>query len=247
MEKKLEKRFWEIDFLRGIAIIMMIIFHILFDLDYFDIYKINMNSGNLHIFNYLIVIIFLLLVGISLTLSISRVNKIFSKKKLILKFVKRGLKIFFLGILISITTYIFLDEGYVIFGVLHLIGISIIIAYPFLRFKNLNLFIGIIIIIFGIYLDSLIFDFPWFIWLGLQPSGIYSLDFLPILPWFGFVLIGIFLGHNLYTNYERNYEIRDKINFPLVKLFSLLGRHSLKIYFIHHIVIISLVYLYLSF
>ena len=60
------ERFWEIDFLRGVAIIMMIIFHILYDINYFDLYDINLNSLYLIVFNYSIGTIFLLLVGISL-------------------------------------------------------------------------------------------------------------------------------------------------------------------------------------
>ena len=99
MVKNYNKRFWEVDFLRGIAIIMMIIFHILFDINYFSIYEINMSLGHIRIFNYLIVTIFLLLVGISLTLSYSNVKEKLSKKDLKLKFFIRGLKIFGLGII----------------------------------------------------------------------------------------------------------------------------------------------------
>jgi len=136
--KNYNKRFWEVDFLRGIAIIMMIIFHILFDINYFSIYEINMSLGHIRIFNYLIVTIFLLLVGISLTLSYSNVKEKLSKKDLKLKFFIRGLKIFGLGLLITIATWYFLEEGFVMFGILHCIGISIILAYPFLRFRYFN-------------------------------------------------------------------------------------------------------------
>ena len=138
MVKNYNKRFWEVDFLRGIAIIMMIIFHILFDINYFSIYEINMSLGHIRIFNYLIVTIFLLLVGISLTLSYSNVKEKLSKKDLKLKFFIRGLKIFGLGLLITIATWYFLEEGFVMFGILHCIGISIILAYPFLRFRYFN-------------------------------------------------------------------------------------------------------------
>ena len=47
-----KERFWEIDLFRGIAIIMMIIFHIFFDLDFFNIYKQNLYSGFFLIFGF---------------------------------------------------------------------------------------------------------------------------------------------------------------------------------------------------
>ncbi|MBE3036638.1 MAG: DUF1624 domain-containing protein, partial [Candidatus Atribacteria bacterium] len=35
MDRNLQQRFWEIDFLRGIAIIMMVLYHLLYNLHYF--------------------------------------------------------------------------------------------------------------------------------------------------------------------------------------------------------------------
>jgi len=76
MAKNLEKRFWEIDFLRGLAIIMMILFHLLYDLNYFGEYNLNLHSGFWWYFARMTATIFILLVGISLTLSFSRAKKI---------------------------------------------------------------------------------------------------------------------------------------------------------------------------
>jgi uncharacterized membrane protein len=45
MDWNLEERFWEIDLLRGVAILMMIGYHIHFDLDYFGAYNLNVQSG----------------------------------------------------------------------------------------------------------------------------------------------------------------------------------------------------------
>lgn len=111
MKINLTKRFWEIDFLRGIAVIMMIISNFVFDLTFFG-------------FSY----------PLSLTLSYYRAKKL-KLKKLFMKYFKRGMKIFSLGLLITLTTYLYLKEGFIIFGVLHFIGVSIILAYPFLKFK----------------------------------------------------------------------------------------------------------------
>ena len=237
------KRFWEIDLLRGLAIIMMIIFHILFDLNYFNIYEINLYSGYLLIFNYSIGLIFLLLVGISLSLSYSRVEKKLTEKELIIKYLKRGLWIFSLGLIITAFTLFFVGEGFIVFGVLHCIGLSIIFAYPFLKFKELNLILGSVLITTGLILKGLAFDFYWLIWLGLKTPGFYTLDYFPILPWFGVVLIGIFIGKNLYPDYKRIIKIKEFEKLTTIKLLCYLGRKSLVIYFLHQIVLFSIFYL----
>lgn len=46
------------------------------------------------------------------------------------------------------------DFGAVIIGILHLIGLSIILAYPFLRFKFTNLLTGLAAIAVGAYITQ---------------------------------------------------------------------------------------------
>lgn len=246
MIKNINERFWEIDFLRGIAIIMMIIFHILFDLVFFKIVKFNLYSGPNLLFLYSIGILFLLLVGISLCLSYSRVKNILSKRQIWLKFIKRGTMIFCLGLIITIITWFYLGRGFIIFGVLHCIGLSIIFSIPFLKYKFRNLFLGVIFIFIGIVLKTMVFNFYWFLWLGFVPSRFYTVDYFPILPWFGVILIGIFIGNILYTDYKRNYYIIDFSKNKIVKIFCFLGRYSLVIYFIHQPLIFILIYLFFS-
>jgi uncharacterized membrane protein len=242
--KKSNNRFWEIDFLRGIAVIMMIIFHLLYDLNYFDIYKIDLFSGYFLIYLNFGATIFLLLVGISLSLSYSRSNKSLAKKELQSKYIFRGLKIFALGLVITLVSWLYLTEGFVIFGVLHCIGLSIILAYPFLRFRYLNLALGSVLIFVGIVLKNFTFDFNWLIWLGFSPSQFYTIDYFPLLPWFGVVLIGIFLGNVLYPNFKRMFKLRELGQQKAVSMFCFLGRYSLIIYFIHQPILLALIYVY---
>jgi len=244
MDNNLEKRFWEIDFLRGLAIIMMILFHLLYDLTYFGEYNLNVHSGFWLYFGRMTATIFILLVGISLTLSFSRAEKKHNaKKKVYQKYLKRGLEVFSWGLIITLTTWIFLRAGFVVFGVLHLIGISIILAYPFLKLRFWNLLIGIVFISLGIYLKSFTFGFPWLMWLGLMPERFYTVDYFPIFPWFGVILIGLFFGNLLYPDYTRKFNLCDFSNFAFIRLFCFLGRHSLLIYLIHQPVLIALLYL----
>jgi len=239
----LEKRFWEIDFLRGLAIIMMILYHSLYDLAYFGGYNLGSHPDFLAYFARAIATIFILLVGVSLTLSLSRTEKIQkSGRKLYLKYLKRGVKIFSWGLIITLITWISLREGFVLFGILHLIGISIILAYPFLKLCYWNLLLGIVFISLGIYLKNLTFDFHWLVWLGLMPDRFYTVDYFPIFPWFGVILIGVFFGNMLYPDYKRRFNLFDMANLTFIRLFCFLGRHSLLIYLIHQPILIILLY-----
>ncbi|MFC1769005.1 heparan-alpha-glucosaminide N-acetyltransferase [Nanoarchaeota archaeon] len=233
------KRFWEVDFLRGIAILMMVIFHILFDLDFYGIHETNMMSGFWMYFGRITASLFLLLVGVSLTISLSR-QKQLGKTNLFYKYLKRGLKIFSWGLLISLFTWISLRDGYVRFGILHLIGVSIILAYPLLRYKNLNLLLGIILVIFGLKVNEVIIKSPFLLWLGIRPERFFSVDYYPLLPWFGLILIGIFIGNSFYTNYGRTVRIPELSNLIPIRFLSYLGKHSLLIYLLHQPLIILL-------
>lgn len=245
MERNLSQRFWEIDFLRGIAIIMMVLYHLLYNLHYFAHYNVNVYSGFWLYFARATATTFIFLVGVSLTVSFSKATKIsLDEKKLFLKYLIRGLKIFSWGLIITLVTWVFLREGCVVFGILHLIGISIILAYPFLRFPSWNLLIGLLLIFSGQYLNGLTFNFPWLVWLGFRPAQFYSVDYFPLLPWFGLVLIGIFFGNLLYPDYSRKFQLANFSYFSVIKIFCFLGKHSLLIYLIHQPLIIVLLYLF---
>jgi uncharacterized membrane protein len=246
MKDKTIDRYWEIDFLRGIAIIMMIIYHIIFDLNYFNILSINLHSFGFRFFLYIIGTTFLLLVGISLSLSYSRIKDKLTKRQRRLKYLKRGFFIFGLGMIITFVTIIYPGDGFIIFGVLHCIGISIILSYFLLGFVHLNLMLGFLLIVGGFILNNMNFDFYYLLPLGFKPYVFYTLDYFPLLPWFGVVLIGIYVGRLFYADFNRRSNVGEMENMVVARLFCLLGRNSLIIYFIHQIVIIGIIYFLLA-
>ncbi len=73
-------RFWEIDNLRGLAIIMMVTYHFIFDLTFFGIFPFNIYSGFLWFFARITAVTFIFVMGLSLTLSYSRAEIIGDKK-----------------------------------------------------------------------------------------------------------------------------------------------------------------------
>lgn len=228
------ERLWEVDLLRGIAIILMIIFNWSFALSYLSIYTLNGGSLYWYVFPRFIGGMFIFLAGLSLTLMYNQTNK----KGVHKKFFFRGLKIFGYGILIMIITFLTFPEDFVIFGILHFIGISIILGSFFLKYNKLNLVLGLLIIALGFYLQSFSFNFPFLLWLGFIPKNFFTFDYWPILPWFGVTLLGIFFGNFLYKNGKRNFKIKDLSRSPIIKFLSFLGRKSLTIYLLHQPILI---------
>ena len=243
MTKDPKERFWEVDFLRGFAVVMMIVFHCLYDLTHFALIWVNIYSGFWWVFGRATAIIFFFLVGVSLTLSYSRLEKN-KQGETWFKYLKRGLRIFGYGMLITLVVYLFMSKTLIVFGALHFIGVAIILSRPFFNLRFWNFILGGSIIGVGLYLKHFRFDFPWLLWLGFRHSGsaaYHTYDYFPLLPWFGVVLLGIFFGSLLYPNGVRRFSVRNT-SFPPARLLCLMGRKSLPIYFIHQPVLIGIIY-----
>lgn len=147
-------RFWEIDLLRGIAVVLMVAFHATFDLNYFYNLPIDVYSGFWLFLARLTASIFIFLVGVCLTISYRRAREKKTESELLLKYLKRGGTILFFGMLITFFTAIFFQEGTIWFGILHFIGISIILAYPFISFRQLNVFFGLVTIVLDLFVGN---------------------------------------------------------------------------------------------
>ncbi|MCK4968184.1 MAG: DUF1624 domain-containing protein, partial [Candidatus Aenigmarchaeota archaeon] len=153
----MKPRFYELDLLRGIAIILMIFYHALYDLFYFADYSVNLWSGVFWFLGRTSAFLFIFIVGVCMTISYSRAKKHISRNKLFLKYFVRGIKIFSLGLLITLFTYWYLPSGTIYFGILHFIGVSVVLRYFFLEFKRLNVFLGLLVIAVGYYLKNMNF------------------------------------------------------------------------------------------
>ena len=136
------ERYWEIDLARGIAVVTMIVFHSAFDLNFFGVLPLDVSGGLLRMLAYLTASTFIFLVGVSFTISYARAARRLTRRGLALKYVRRGLTIFSYGLVITAVTWIFLPSVYVVFGILHFIGVAILLAPLFARFGTTNLIPG---------------------------------------------------------------------------------------------------------
>ncbi len=240
MKKGCAERFWEIDAFRGIAIIMMIVYHGFFDLNYFKIKEIPIDSLPWWLLARSTATIFIFLVGISLAISYSRV-KDKSDKNLWKKYFFRGLKIFGYGLLITGMTYFFLKEGTVVFGILHFIGVAVILGYFALKYKLYNPVLAGLIIGFGLFLNSLQAEYNWLLWLGIRSGSFYSVDYFPLFPWLGVMLLGLWAGSIFFKDGRRIY--RERKDSLISRPLSFLGRNSLLIYLLHQPILILIIWL----
>jgi uncharacterized membrane protein len=231
-------RYWEIDALRGIAVVWMIGFHLTWDLVSYGMVRVNMSRGPWPWFSRIIATTFLTLVGISLVISYSRGPGRFGK------YLVRGATVFGLGLVITGVTYLALGDSFVVFGILHLIGFSIVAAYPFLPYRRrwISLLIGLALLVTGSYLNRKTALSPWFIWLGVNELGRPMADWYPVLPWFGMVLIGVWTGHALYRGGQRQFSVPDRSDVPVVRELAFLGRHALLIYMVHQPILMGVLF-----
>ena len=112
-------RLWEVDAIRGVAIVLMIFYHFVWDLNYFGLYQANLLTGPWQWFARGIATFFLFVMGVSLTLSDTRESQRWGQPPPFTKYLWRGGKIFGLGLIITLATYFFIGRGFVIFGILH--------------------------------------------------------------------------------------------------------------------------------
>lgn len=219
------RRIWELDFFRGIALLLMIFFHLIFDLADIYGYKINYESGTYHYIGRTAVILFIIISGISSTLSKNNI--------------KRGTEIFAFALLITLVTH-FAGQGLEVkFGILHFMGISMII-YPLLaKIKSPYLTVlGVIIVVLGNYFSHITTTKDYFFILNLTSSSFYSSDYYPLLPWIGLYILGILLGRHVYREKKSIFQWRMKDN-----LVMMAGRNTLLVYLLHQPVLLALLFI----
>ena len=242
----MSKRFWEIDALRGVAIVSMVFYHFMWDLLFFGVVRdVALQSGGWKYFQRSIASTFIFLVGVSLVVSYQQ-----SKTKGPVdwrKFLRRGAIVFGWGLIMGLGVRV-AGVGRIDFGVLHLIGFSIIAAYPFLHFRWINIGLWALFNLIAQFLQAPSVDHHWLTWLGFIPPNYSYLDFFPVLPWFGVALLGVGVGNLLYVDYAgkwRNSLPNLSALLP-TRFLRWLGGRSLLIYLLHQPLLFAALYLWFT-
>jgi uncharacterized membrane protein len=231
-----KKRLHEIDLLRGIGVILMVVYHFFFDLNYFGLLSLHLQNFPWSFLALSAQLIFILAAGLTFTLSFPSAlptSKIFFTKRYYL------LKLATLALLISLITWLLFGENFVKFGILHFYVLATILTIPLHQLKFWNSLLGILII-------SASFLFPpfanqwWLYPLGLNKEILPAFDYFPLMPWYGVFLQGVALGHLLLKwKIPQNYQPKIRNQF-LEKI----GQHSLTIYLLNQPIIAGAILLF---
>jgi uncharacterized membrane protein len=229
-------RIWEIDFLRGLSIILMVFYHLGYDLNVFcGINRIlgievNIFAPGFNIAQYFFAGVFIVLCGTSSTLSRSNV--------------RRALKILAVAVVISVVTYVYSPSEAIFFGILHCLGVCILL-YGLTLEKAGALTcaaVGIAILAvsgaLSVALRGVTVPFNWLLPLGIHRVPYAALDYFPLLPWAGIYMAGVVLGKTVYAARKSLLPGRWPETFV-----NVVGRHALLIYVIHQPILLAALYL----
>lgn len=232
MEKK---RYSILDGLRGITLLSMICYHAVWDL----VYIFNKNwtwyqSDAGYIWQQSICWTFILLSGFCWSLG---------KRKF-----KRGITVLVGGTLIMLITILFMPANRVVFGILTMMGSSMLLMIPLekiLKSWHPLLGLGINIVLFIISrnvnegylgfecwnllkLPQELYQNLFTTYLGFPMKGFYSTDYFSIFPWIFLFIIGYFLYRILAEKGLLTY-----LGYKGIPQIEWIGKHSLTIYLLH--------------
>ncbi|HFU74564.1 MAG TPA: DUF1624 domain-containing protein [Helicobacteraceae bacterium] len=215
-----ENRLLNLDLYRAFGVILMVIFHFTYDLHHFGFSDIDTTKSLfwIHLRTF-IVAIFMSAVGMSLYL-------VYSKTFDVKKYVKRLTLLGSASLVVSVVTFFMFPHTWIYFGVLHMIFVASLIGPFFVKKPNVSGVLGLVIV--ALYLLDYRMH-PLFTLLQEPlhlPPG-HTEDLASFIPWFGAVLLGIFVMH--YRVLER-LPVCESVN---IRQFSMIGRHSLLIYLVH--------------
>ena len=223
-------RISELDIFRGICILGVFVSHTYFDLSEIFGLALPMPEALLLLFQYG-GIFFVLLSGVCVTLGSHSV--------------RRGLMVLGCGLLITAVTLIYgkitrTHTADVLFGVLHLLGICMLL-YPLLRRLPTGALaaLGVLAVGLGYWFETFTVTARWLFPLGLTAEGFYSADFWPVFPHLGFFMLGIVLGR---TAYREKKPLLPKLQ-GKGRFFAFVGRHSLILYLAQQPVTMGVLYL----
>jgi uncharacterized membrane protein len=217
-------RIWEIDFLRGIAVIMMIMFHLVVDLTDFYGYHLNYLSGFWYYEGKVTAMLFMLLAGTS---------TVFSKN-----ITRRGLVVFGWGMILTVITYLYDPTTYIRFGILHFLGCCLLLyCFADAMENRWIILLAVLTIALGDVAAEISVTSEWLVPLGITPTGYKTLDYYPLVPWAGVFLLGVLVGRGMY--------MQPRSMLPMMPhscVITYVGRHSLFIYLVHQPILLAILY-----
>ncbi len=227
-----------LDEIRGFAIICMVVYHAMYDLRFiFGVDVPIFFEGWFDIIRDIFAGAFIFISGTVCRYSSNNM--------------KRGIQCFFIGMIMTFVLPFF-TNGTIMFGILHFLGISMMIyGLGEKIFDMLPALVGIIIAIllfimtidvrygyiglegiFGIALPQSLYDVGVLFPLGMHDRYFYSSDYFPLLPWFFLFVAGSYFGVFAKDG------VLPKFFYPThCKWLATVGKYTIWIYVLHQPII----------
>ncbi|MDR2006284.1 MAG: DUF1624 domain-containing protein [Acidaminococcales bacterium] len=205
-----------LDAARGLAVFLMLIFHLAVDLEDFFGCPTGYRHGWWQALRYFTVMLF---IGVSGWTAGANTNGR----------ARRGAFRALAGaLLVSAATYSFLGESYVRFGILHFLSCALFLA-PLLRGQSdFSLFLAAAFSVAAGWLaPGINTGAAYLLPFGVTPQGFHSVDYYPLFPWLAAFIAGLAAGRR-----RAPLKARPCGN-PAVRAAAFLGKRSLFIYLAH--------------
>jgi len=226
-----------VDLLRGLAIAQMVVYHFIYDLSHFGWLALAMTRDQPWVaWRSAIVSQFVFLVGLGLSLRSAY-------KPGAGAFWRRWLQVAAAALLVSAGSALMFGPRWIWFGVLHFVAVALLLGRPLQRFGAWNLLLGAALLGIGLTLKLAAFDAaPWSA-IGLAARKPATEDYVPLLPWFGVVLLGLGAG-TLWrrAGWHVPPGLADLDSSP-ARLLRAAGRWPLTIYLLHQPVLLGILWL----
>ena len=217
-----------LDAARGVALVAMIAYHLVWDLGHFAIIPEEIPwRPDFQFAGNLIAGAFLFIAGLSLALA-ARVTiepRAFWRRLGLLIAAAAG---------VSAATYVAFPDAFVFFGILHCIALATLVAFPLLRAPvGIVTALAAVVLFLPLAAAGPAFDRPWLLWTGLGTTDPVTNDWRPFFPFGGVLLAGLAAGRLAVSReLDRRLARWSGANAP-ARALRLGGRHSLAIYLLH--------------
>lgn len=212
---------------RGLALCLMLLYHLLFDFYMFGWMSWEqLSSPLLTLLERFIAFSFILCAGISATLSRSNV--------------KRGIVTLAAGAVVTAVS--FAVGAPIRFGVLQFLGMAMLIYAAFGRWvrrvpeRIAPILWTALFVIFWFVTERVYVPVRWLFWLGFRDPAYISYDHFPILPYIFLFFLGSWLGEQIRKHRERF----AKLDGYAPAWLAWVGRRTLIVYLIHQPVLFGL-------
>lgn len=232
-----------LDEIRGLSILLMVVYHLFFDLVY--LYGVNIPAFHSPVLSFLqpfFAGVFIFISGVACR---------YSRNNL-----KRGALCFALGIALTVVTLLFVPEAAILFGILHFLGVAMML-FALLRrvLDRVSPWLGGVLaaMLFAVTylvpkgfiglgaltvrLPDVLYSTPFLFMLGLPGAGFFSADYFALVPWLFLFLSGAYFG--IYVKENRLPAWCYKTYVPPL---AFVGRNTIWVYLLHQPVVYGVLY-----